>query len=363
MKLCFIANADSIHSFKWIKYFADKGHEVHWISLTKNEFEEIENVKFYLLNQFSFKPFSVLFNLAKIKSLMSEINPDILHVHYIGVNGILGSFANFKPFILTAWGSDILFAGKSRIMGPFVRNSLRKADLITCDADHMKDSIIKLGAKEEDIEIVYFGIDVNRFMPERKDQEVMNNLGLNDSGVVISLRSLESIYDIETLIRAVPLVLNEIPNVKFLIAGRGSQEESLKEMVSKMQIEKSVKFIGFIKNTDLVKYINLSDAYVSTSLSDGGIASSTAEAMACSIPVIISSFGENYKWIKNEESGFLFSPGNYHELAEKIIFVLKNKEKSKELGLNARKVIEERNNYYKEMGRMENFYEEIIKKN
>ena len=46
-----------------------------------------------------------------------------------------------------------------------------------------------------------------------------------------------------------------------------------------------------------------SDIYVSTSLSDGGLAASTAEAMACELPVIITNFGVNSKWIsENYES-------------------------------------------------------------
>jgi hypothetical protein len=102
MKLCFLASANSIHSYRWIKYFADKGHEIHWISLQKNGFGDLKNVKFYLLKQYPIKFLDIIFNAIPVKKLIKEIKPDILHAHYAGVNGILGALSGFHPFILTA---------------------------------------------------------------------------------------------------------------------------------------------------------------------------------------------------------------------------------------------------------------------
>ncbi len=48
MRICFLAGADSIHSYRWIKYFADKGHEIHWISIVPLTIgQNINNVNFY----------------------------------------------------------------------------------------------------------------------------------------------------------------------------------------------------------------------------------------------------------------------------------------------------------------------------
>ena len=155
MKLCFIAGADSIHSQKWIKYFADKEHEVHWISLTPNEMGDIKNAKLYQLKECSNKALDVLFNLRKVRKLVKKIKPDILHAHYAGVNGVLAAFSEFHPFILTAWGSDVLINAKSGIMRPLIKFVLRKADLITCDAEHMRKAMIELGVDPSKIRIIY----------------------------------------------------------------------------------------------------------------------------------------------------------------------------------------------------------------
>lgn len=87
MRLCFLAEANSIHSYLWINYFAKKGYEVYWISLTPNNFGSIKNVKFYLMKDFSIKPLNIILNINPFRELIKEINPDILHAHYAGVNG------------------------------------------------------------------------------------------------------------------------------------------------------------------------------------------------------------------------------------------------------------------------------------
>ena len=187
MKICFLAGANSIHSYKWVKYFAEKAHEVHWISLSPNIFQDIKNVKFYLLKEYSLKPLNILFNAMRVRKLIKKIKSDILHAHYAGVNGVLGALSGFHPFILTAWGSDILIAPKSKIVKPLIKFVLKKADLITCDAEHMKKAMINLGAESSKIKIIYFGIDTEKFTPRPKDENLIKELKIQDSPVVISL--------------------------------------------------------------------------------------------------------------------------------------------------------------------------------
>jgi len=349
MKICFLASANSVHSYKWVKYFADNGHQVHWISFTPNTQGEINKVSFYQISV----PFP--FNFLKLNNILKNIKPDIFHAHYAGVNGFLAALCNFHPFVLTAWGSDVLIVGKSFLKNIFVKYALNKADLITCDAEHMRQAMIKMGVEEGKIKIICFGVDVKKFSPN-KLQEKNNN-------TIISLRSLEPIYDIETLIKAAPTVLKEIPEAKFIIAGKGSQEENLKNLVKNLGLDKAIKFMGIVPQDKLPETLGQSDIYVSTSLSDAGIASSTAEAMACGLPCIITDFGDNKKWVEHEKNGFLMPLKDFNFIAEKIIYLLKNPVESRRMGQNARKVIEEKNNYYREMEKMEKLYEKVVKNN
>lgn len=346
MRICFIASASSVHSEKWINYFAKSGHEVYWISLNPLKVRMHDSISFYLIKG------NPLFSFIRIKRLIRKINPDILHAHYVGINGIIAAFSNFHPLILSAWGSDVLIVGKSKIKGFLTRFALKRADLITCDGENIREAVINFNIDSQKIRIIYFGIDTKKYR---------SGLGpKSDSKTVISLRAFEPIYDLETLIKAIPIVLKKIPDVKFIIAGKGEQKQYLMNLAKSLNVFDSIRLVGQISNDKMPYLLNLADIYVSTSLSDGGLSSSTAEAMACELPVVITDSGDNKKWING--GGFVVPVENPEMLAHKIIYLLKNKDEREKFGKINREIIETRHNYYKEMAKMENIYSEEFKK-
>lgn len=369
MRICYIGNIGSIHTQRWVGYFANKGHEVHLISLNRFKSNHIENVKLHVLRRIGFFPgiltfpLNMVLMLLQAKKLTQRISPEVLHSHYIINYGMLGALLGFHPFVITAWGSDVLIAPKkSKIYKWMVKYVLKMADLITCDAEHIKGPLIKLGAEPQKINLIYFGINIQKFRPKEKERSIQKELNIFGSPTVISLRNLKPLYDVSSLITSIPMVLKKVPEAKFVIAGKGSQEEELKRLAKSLGVLNSVRLVGQILNEELPKYLTSSDVYVSTSLSDAGLSASTAEAMACGLPVIITDFGDNKKWVEDGINGFIVPLKNPKELAEKIVYLLQNKEIGVEFGRIGRKIIEERNNYYKEMEKMENIYRVLIER-
>ncbi len=367
MKICYLASPD-IHTNRWIKYFADNGHEVHLITSLKPS-DSIDNVKLHLLKRIGprIPPVNYLVNsvpmMLQFKRVLKIINPDILHAHYIMETTLLGAASGFHPFVVTPWGSDVLIAPQKYRMSKWVvRYVLKKADLITCDAEHILKPLTQLGADPQKIKIIYFGTDTRKFTPEQRDERLREELGILNSPTIISLRRFEPIYDVESLIKAVPLVLREIPEAKFILFEKGSQEAELKRLAKSLGISDSVRFVGWVPPDELPRYIASADIYVSTSLSDAGLASSTAEAMACGLTVIITDFGDNSKWVENGVNGFIIPPKAPEVLASKIIHLLKDKETRKRFGSINQRIIVERSNWEREMAKMGRLYEELAKK-
>ena len=359
MRICYIAGGRSVHVQKWVRFFAERGHDVYLA--TFGERSQIEGVKVRKLRYFSKVAYP--FRILAVRKAVKEINPDILHAHYVSHNGVYGALTGFKPFVVTAWGDDVLIEPKKSMVKRYlVKYVLKKADLITCDAGHMQKAMIRLGADSDKINLVSFGIDTGKFSPGQKSETLRAKLGIYNSPVVISLRTLEPSYDVESLIRSVPLVLKEIPETKFLIAGKGSEEKRLKKLAASLGVSESVKFMGFIPNDELPKYLTASDVYVSTSPYDAGIAASTAEAMACGLPVIVTDVAENKKWVEDGVNGFLIPVKDPKSLAEKTVYLLKNEDINKNFGKCNRKIIVERNNYYKEMEKMEHLYKKLAQR-
>jgi len=99
MKICFLAAANSVHSYNWIKFFVDKGHEIHWITLKPSLFDLDPSIKLIEAK-------NILHGIRLVKKVVKENNIDLVHAHYAGAYGLIGSFVKKTPVVLTAWGVE-----------------------------------------------------------------------------------------------------------------------------------------------------------------------------------------------------------------------------------------------------------------
>ena len=355
MRICFLADAASIHSQKWISYFAARGEDVHWFSLTPFS-GPTPGATCYDIRPGGLGITGPVLSSPGVRHRLKTLQPDLTHVHSVGSYGLLALLAAPNPLVATVWGSDVLLAHRSPLKRFAVGKVLKKADLVTCDAKHIVADIERLGAHPSRIQLVNFGVDVDRFSPDLADQRLREKLGLGPGPLVISLRNLEPVYDLGTVITAASQVRLGFPDAEFLVVGRGSDERRLLEQARSAGLDAAVHFLGAIPNEELPDYLRLADVYVSTALSDAGIAASTAEAMACGLPVVVTGFGDNASWVQQGKGGFLVPLRDPAALAERVTWLLRNREAAGQFGTFNRTVIVERNNYHVEMARMHDLY-------
>lgn len=366
MRLCFLGDAITHHMRRWTKYFAEKGHDVHVLTLHEEALENYEPVKVEVIRKV-FRGSSLVFRmlnlgplLFRLKKRLKELGPDLLHCHDAGGYAWLATLAGFHPLMISAQGNDVLvYAKESRLARALTGWALKKADQVHCDGYEMRDEIIALGVNPGKTEIVFFGTDVTKFKPDRKGRNVREEKGVNGS-VVISTRRLDPIHNVETLIRAIPAVVAANPTTRFVIAGYGTEEGRLKSLARELGVTGSVTFLGMIEEKEMIRSLRMADVYVVTSLSESGIAASTAEAMACELPVISTEIGDIKLWIKDGENGYVIPQRRPDVLAERIIYLLDNKQERKAFGKINRRVIETRNNYFVEMDKIEQIYKRLV---
>jgi len=354
MKICYLANVSDIHTKVWLSYFVKQGHEVHLITFEKGEIEgvNVHHIKMLFTSRNKTFPLK-LFYIRKIKKLIKEIKPHVVHAHYISNYGYFASKCNFHPLIMTTWGSDVISLKLEPWIFRYVKkrlskSALKKADVVTTDGIHIIPLLEKYGAKR--IETIHFGVDVNKF--KTKEDRHFSDSGIYD---IVSTRKLYPIYDLETLVKAVPLVLREFPETYFHIFGDGSEMQKLIDLTISLGKEycKHIKFEGRYEYDNLPEILNYSDLYVSTSLSDAGLASSTAEAMSCGLPVLVSDVADNKKWVKDYQ---VFPAKDSMKLAGKICRMLRSPEIRKFYSEWNRNQMVEFNNYEVEMQRMDKLY-------
>ena len=368
MRICYLANAASIHTDRWVRYFAERGHEIHVISFENARIERttIHVLKLPVLVKNAVFPLKMA-STHRIKSLLKRIKPDILHAHYVTNYGLFGALCNFKPFIITAWGSDI-FTVKTespliRWIKKFIKICVaRKADIITVDSKSLKKEIIKLGVPLEKIKLISHGVSVNEFNPNKKSPEFRKILGIPPhSSIILSTRNLEPVYNVETLIQAIPHIIKFKPNVHFLIIGDGTQKKNLQEIAKHLMTEKHVTFIGKVPHEKVAEFLANSDIYVSTALSDS-TSVSLLEAMASQLPVIVTDLEGNKEWIKNKVNGFIIPRADPKTLAEKILQLLNDKETARKFGSYNRKLAKQKASYEEEMNKVEDIYKRLTAK-
>jgi L-malate glycosyltransferase len=317
-KLCVVGNSDSIHLQRWSKYFIAKGYDVHIItggntSIPGAIMHRIKTIS--KLNQFVI-PLQIWLLLVRIK-------PDIVHAHCFTGYGFYTAITGFRPLIVSAWGSDILVHAKKFYYRFRIKLVMRRAGIIHSVSDVLSERLCEQGAKKMNIVTIPLGINTNQFFPDIKS-DLKEVWGLEKQPIVISLRNFESIYDINCLIDAIPIVLESMPNTKFLILGKGSLEEELKQRTRDLRVSSSVRFGGYIDHDKLHEYLVCVDAYVSTARSDSlGIAN--LEAMACGIPVVLGDIPINKELKDLGLEMELFKVGDSEDLAKKIEVSLKKK--------------------------------------
>jgi len=320
IRLAFLANGESIHTKRWLTYFVDKGHDVSLITFTA---KPIKGVKIHELRYFA--KLAHPLRILEVRKAIKEINPDVLHAHYISHYGIYGVLTGFRPFVVSAWGSDVLVDPKKSMIRRYALGRvLEKADLITVNSQSLIRAVIDFGAKLKKVRLIVYGVNLKQFHPGVGNKKLREKLKIpSSSRVIISTRSLEPIYCVETLINTVPLVLKSNMDTYFIIIGGGSLRRKLEIMAKKLEVSCKVRFVGAVPHKEVAKFLEASDIYVSTSLSDASSVS-LLEAMACGLPAVVTDLEGNREWIKHGIGGFLFPKGDFRVLAEKILHLLKN---------------------------------------
>jgi len=370
MRICYISNAASIHTRRWVNYFVQRGHEVHLISPELREGYQgyDKRIVFHPLTRLlpqvwkvSRYPSGILW-FFQIRRLLKKIKPDILDAHAITVNGYLGVASGFHPLILSAWGSDILIDAKQNpLWRALTKYALRKAELVVCDSETVKKELLRMGMNPGRIRKIYNGIDTQQFNSRQRDGGLKARLGIERAPMVICIRSLRAIYNVEMLLKAIPSVLAQMPGVRFVIGGDGEQRDYLKNLAESLGISESIRFVGWIPHDELPQYLASSDVYVSTSVSDS-TSLSLQEAMACELVPVVTAIPANREWVTDGKNGFIVPLNDFQTLAQKIVYLLRNQVVRRKFGKLGREIIQERAEYEEEMGKVGTIYWDLVGK-
>ncbi len=350
MKICFIADGRSIHTQRWVEYFA-RHHEVHLITYDPMN-TTIEGVTEHVVGSstqnlyWSFWP-----RHLKIMRLIRQINPDLIHAHFITKYGFHLPFLPGKITIVSAWGDDILILPKkSRIIRAFTQHVLNHATLIYAVSRDIQRHIAEdFGISPEKTAYMPFGIDTETFKPRSIAEDEKEDL------VLFSNRGFYPVYNIETLIRGFSIAHEENPDLRLVLKGEGPEKERMQGLVHSLELEDVVTFRGKTGYSDVPQDYRAADIFITTSVSDGTPVS-LLEAMASGLPCIATAVGGIPEWIVDDKTGILIPPQNPDALAGSIAKLAASPELRSALGARARKTVVEAADWQAHMAKAEHDY-------
>jgi len=381
MKILFLTNAypdfDSSYRGIFIKKMAEllhgDGYEVSVVTpkiYAKSRYYEQQNgIKVYrfpflaknkLLIEYKKIPYlrMILYCTAGFFLTMYAVfknRCNVIHAHWAIPTGLIGVCVGAllrKPLIVTIHGSDLRMALErpGLIRKCFIYVS-KNAIHLNCVSEVQKKQIEQLGIMGEKISVIPMGVD-EAFLEMRKNRKIKLN---KHPFIILSNRNLLPIYNVSLLVRAIPIVLKEEPETKFLIAGDGSEKENLEREVENLDLGASVEFLGRVPHKDMPKLLGQADIYVSTSPYDG-TSVSLLEALASGVFPIVTDILSNREWIADGDNGFLVPKENENLLARKIIMAIRNHSLLGGAYEKNQKIVEQRAHWNENVKKMKELY-------
>jgi L-malate glycosyltransferase len=293
LRLAFLADVRSIHTLRWASFFAARGHQVLLLAGGNEEVGEalpegIEVHRYDRRDRGRMPLTSTLLARRSLRRLLPTLNVDVLHAHYLASYGWLGRLVGSHPYVVTAWGSDLLLAPRRSFRARIkVQQAIRHADLVTVPSKHLFGVAIRAGARPERTRRVPFGVDTTEFSPGDPDRMALERAGLTGHRILFSPRAIRPIYRQDTVVSA----LVDLPaDVVVVVPGRSA------DPASRAQIEASARALGVADRVRIVDEIEhglmlslFRGAAVVVSVPESdGLPVSVLEGMACAVPVIVS---------------------------------------------------------------------------
>jgi glycosyltransferase involved in cell wall biosynthesis len=340
-----------------------RGHDVHLVTFTPNHVAGVEVHKVRYLRKFGYP-----FRIWNVKKVIGKIKPDILHAHFAAHYGVYGALSGYHPFVISVYGSDVLrTAKKSRIRKYAIAYALKKADRIAVTAESMKRHLIQnFNLPEDKIVRIAWGVDLGIFYRGYEQEEKLAREALEiepHSPVVLSNRYMDSLYNQESIISAIPHVLKSCPDAVFIfIRGLGSPdfEGEMKLEAEKLGIGNNVRFIPrSITPNEMAMYLNVADVFLSIPKTDQ-FGSSVLEGMVCGAIPIVSEIEVYHQYLKDGVNAFFVNPDDSKEIAEKIIYCIQNPKTKNDFYTINKKIVEEKEDWDKNAKKMEELYKQLL---
>nr|WP_321352418.1 glycosyltransferase family 4 protein [uncultured Methanoregula sp.] len=321
-----------IATYNIAKHLAKVGHEIHIVTSHDEGLPYLHRENGFDIHRIAVTKipfFGLLFFWIKICFEIKKIKPDIVHTQSFG--SCLPAYVTKKilkiPYLVWGRGGDIY--QPSWFIQKTIKIFCNNANAIVALTENMREKINEKCDKE--IYVIPNGINLEYFYEIDSDTKA-----LKKTKNIIFVGRLHSVKGVQYLITAMKQIHDEMPDVRLLLVGDGSERFFLENLTSIFGLSDCVDFIGKVPHEKIADYMNRSDIFVLPSISES-FGMVNLEAMACGLPIVASRVGGIPDIVLDNVNGYLVEPKNSEAIAEKILLLLRNDQQRQEISETNRK--------------------------
>ena len=349
-KIIILGYSGSVHIIRWATGLARLDYDVRVISLGGGNIDGIETI---VIPAKSSRSVGYFLNAGRVRKIIAEMKPDLLHTHFATGFGLWGMQSKFHPHIISVWGADVIDFPDSWLKKKLLNRILHSADAITSTSHFLKKKTTELfNDLDKYISVIPFGVNIPNVVKHSRN---------DDCTRLVFIKAHRKKYGPDILIEAVSRAIKSGIKLRLTMAGEGEMTAQLWDMVKQMGLSEIVTFAGFIDNRNMPEFLAEHDIMVMPSVMDSesfGVA--VLEASAVGLPVIASRIGGVPEVLKDNETGLLVPAGDVEALTAAIIKLSRDVEAQKKMGMTGRKFVEQNYLWDNCLGMMSKLYEDII---
>ena len=311
LRILLLADAASPIVGKWVSHCLNMHYETHIMSLNT----DIQNVNGAVIHPLRASKASsakrdYLRALPRVWREVRRIRPDILHVHYGGGYGLLGSLVPARRRVLSLWGSDVLVAPrKSAFRSLLLRWMISRSDAVCVNSLHLAEAASLYTSRS--VNVTYFGVSPEFFCDHGGERPVGSPLR------IVMVKNLDENSGITTLLSAIQAAAKAGIDLHLKAVGRDSNGWA-RSMAASLGVANSVEFVEFLRESELSRVFSQSDVYVQHTRYTEGFGLAVAEAQAAGLPAVVSSVGGLIEAV-DLVGGSVVPPGDPVSLSQALI--------------------------------------------
>jgi glycosyltransferase involved in cell wall biosynthesis len=344
LRLLIVADSSTTHTHRWAHWARDAGAVVTVLSPYSDPIDGVRVAKFPPDRKWYHRipKARMLLDLPPFRRLVREIDPQLIHFHFVSEGGRAFYWNNVKvPVIASTWGQDVIFdKGPDPKAQASLRKMLAKCRLVTATTHQLARETARYMAPDRPIYVIPFGVDLVRFATPSSPEPRTPNPEPSRPITLGFVKWLKPKYGPDVMIEAFARIHAARPNTKLVLAGRGEMKEQLERRVAELNLQRAVQILGRVDHNDVPALIRSFDIMVMPSVYESetfGVAA--IEASAAGVPVVASRVGGVPEAVLHEQTGLLVPPRDVQALADACVALIDNPQRRHEMGEAGRRFV------------------------